>query len=56
LAASSDVHPASSVTRDTANNDFSLLMEMGLPTKVGRGRSTRHELREDDPNRQGIVR
>ncbi len=45
-----------SVTRDTANRDFSLLMEMGLLTKVGRGRSTRNVLREADPNRQGIVR
>jgi len=56
LAASSDVHPASSVTRDTANNDFSLLMEMGLLTKVERGRATCYVLMEADPNRQGIVR
>jgi predicted HTH transcriptional regulator len=45
-----------SVTRDTANRDFILLMEMGLLRKVGRGRSTRYVLGEADPNRQGIVR
>jgi len=45
-----------SVRRDTANRDFSLLMDMGLLRKVGCGRSTRYELREADPNCQGIVR
>ncbi len=30
------------VTRDTANCDFSLLLELGLATKEGRGRSTRY--------------
>ena len=45
-----------SVTRETANRDFSRLSEMGLLTKVGRGRSTRYVLGEGDPNRQGIVR
>jgi ATP-dependent DNA helicase RecG len=45
-----------SVTRDTANRDFSLLMELGLLRKVGRGRSTRYMLAETEPNRQDIVR
>lgn len=45
-----------SITRETANQDFSLLLEMGLLRKVGRGRSTRYVLGEVDPNRQGIVR
>jgi predicted HTH transcriptional regulator len=30
------------VTRDTANRDFSLLLELGLAKKEGRGRSTRY--------------
>jgi Fic family protein len=30
-----------SVTRETANQDFGRLLEMGLLRKVGRGRSTR---------------
>lgn len=45
-----------SVTRDTANRDFGLLLGMGLLRKVGRGRSTRYVLGEDDPDRQVIVR
>ena len=32
------------VTRDTANRDFSILMELGLATKEGQGRSTRYIL------------
>jgi predicted HTH transcriptional regulator len=32
------------VTRDTANRDFSILMELGLATKEGQGRSTRYSL------------
>ncbi len=32
------------VTRDTANRDFSLLLELGLATKEGQGRSTRYVL------------
>lgn len=45
-----------SVTRDTANRDFSLLLAMGLLKRIGRGRSTRYALGEADANRQGIVR
>jgi len=45
-----------SVTRETTNKDFSLMLEMGLMKKVGRGRSTRYVLGETDPNRQEIVR
>jgi len=30
------------VTRDTANRDFNLLLELGLATKEGKGRSTRY--------------
>ncbi len=45
-----------SITRETANQDFSLLLELGLLKKVGRGRSTRYVLGETDPNRQDIVR
>ena len=33
-----------SVTRDTANRDFDLLLELGLAKKLGRGRSTRYAL------------
>jgi len=32
------------VTRDTASRDFSLLLELGLATKEGQGRSTRYVL------------
>jgi ATP-dependent DNA helicase RecG len=45
-----------SVTRETANQDFDLLLAMGLLRKLGSGRSTRYVLGEADPNRQGIVR
>lgn len=45
-----------SVTRETANRDFGLLMELGLARRVGGGRSTHYVYAEADPNRQVIVR
>ena len=45
-----------SVTRDTANRDFTLLMRLGLVMKSGRGRSTHYVLAEATANRQVIVR
>ena len=34
------------VTRDTANRDFKVLMELRLARRIGRGRSTRYVLVE----------
>jgi hypothetical protein len=42
-------------TRETANQDFGRLLELGLSRRVGRGRSTHYVLGEAGPNRQGIV-
>lgn len=39
------------ITRDTAARDFSLLMELGLATRHGRGRSTSYSLaHSSDPS------